>query len=395
MKRLKEELSGVGIVVEYNPFHNGHRYHCLKAKEYGDVVIAVMSGNFVQRGEPAIVNKWERAKMALNSGVDIVVELPTFYSVQSAEIFSIGSVGILNKLGVDKIVFGSESGDVKKLIKISKIEEGDEFKESIKLHLKSGLSYPTAYSKALESCGVTKEVQSNDILGVEYIKAIDYWGSSIKPIAIKREKAGYYTEGEVEGISSATGIRKMLYEETDFKNVVPDITYSKLMGLYESGKVANLKDFYPYIRYKIISERENIEKIQDVEEGYSVKLYNSAMKHKKFDEFFEEIKTKRYTIGRVQRILIHILLNITKKVTQEVKKEIPYIQVLGFTENGRKYIKELKKKDEEIKILTSLKNIKRILKNSEREKLELNEASGRIYSLINDYEEEQIPIMIK
>lgn len=388
-------MKGVGIVVEYNPFHNGHKYHCDKAREYGDVVVAVMSGNFVQRGEPAIVNKWERTKMALNSGVDIIVELPVFYSTQSAEIFSRGAVGILNELKVSKLVFGSETGDVESLEKIAKLEENEEFQESLKKYLKDGNSYPTAYSLTLKNLGEEDSLNSNDILGVEYIKGIKFWKSSIESVAIKREKSGYYTHECIDGISSATGIRKRLEESSCFKDVVPEVTYKILTESILNGNTVKLEMFYELIRYRILLERENLENIQDVEDGFSNRLYSSALKNRKYIDFFNDILTKRYTLGRIQRILIHILLNITKDITKEVKVKVPYIRVLGFTQRGREYLKQLKKEDESIKVLTSLKNIKKILTDKEKELLELNEVSDRIYSMLNFYEDEKIPVMMK
>ena len=388
-------MKGVGIVVEYNPFHNGHKYHCDKAREYGDIVVAVMSGNFVQRGEPAIVNKWERTKMALSSGVDIIVELPVFYLTQSAEIFSRGAVGILNELKVCKLVFGSETGDVESLEKIAKLEENKEFQESLKKYLKDGNSYPTAYSLALKNLGEEDSLNSNDILGVEYIKGIKFWKSSIEPVAIKREKSGYYTHECIDGISSATGIRKRLEESSCFKDVVPEVTYKILTESILNGNTVKLEMFYELIRYRILLERENLENIQDVEDGFSNRLYSSALKNREYIDFFNDISTKRYTLGRIQRILIHILLNITKDITKEVKVKVPYIRVLGFTQRGREYLKQLKKEDESIKVLTSLKNIKKILTDKEKELLELNEVSDRIYSILNFYEDEKIPVMIK
>lgn len=392
---MKENLRGVGIVVEYNPFHNGHKYHCEKAKEYGDVLIAVMSGNFVQRGEPAIVDKWKRAEMALSSGVDIVVELPCFYSTQSAEIFAKSSVRILQELGVEKIVFGSESGDIESLRKIAELNESVEFKERLKENLKEGFSYPTAYSKTLKELGVESDIKSNDILGIEYLKGIIELGNRMQGIALKRENVGYYEENKIQGISSATGIRKMLLDEKEFDDVVPKKSYDILKESFKKNEVATLEKFYPYIRYKILSEREEISKIQDVEVGYENKLFEAAMKNEEFSNFFQEINSKRYTQGRIQRVLIHILLGITKELTEEVKRENPYIQVLGFTNKGRSYLKKLKKENENLKILTSLKNLKKILSEKEKKFLEFNEKSGRIYSLINRYEEKSIPIMIE
>lgn len=391
---MDSELKGVGIVVEYNPFHNGHKYHCEMAKAEGDVVIAVMSGDYVQRGEPAVVNRWERAEMALKSGVDIVIELPVFYSTQSAEIFSRGAIGILEKLKVSKVVFGSETGDVEKLLERAKLEEKQEFQETLKKQLKEGFSYPTAYSKTLEILGLDNELNSNDILGVEYIKGIEFWKSSIVPIAIKREKTGYYSETSIEGISSATGIRKRLEKNENYQDVVPEVTYEILKVAAEEKRVARLEDFYPWIRHKILVDREKLFDIQDIEIGYYNKLFEVALKQREFKEFFENIITKRFTIGRTQRMLTHILLGITKEVTEVVKKKVSYIRVLGFTKKGQQYLKQIKK-DEELVILTSLKNVKKMMNNEELRLLELNEVASKIYSMVNYYEDKKIPLMFK
>lgn len=383
----------VGIVVEYNPFHNGHKYHCLKAKEYGDVVVAVMSGDFVQRGEPALIDRWSRAELALKNGVDIVVELPIFYSTQSAEIFARGAVGILNLMKVQKIVFGSESGNAEKLIKRAKLEEEDKFKQELKKQLKEGFSYPTAYSNTLKYLKQGEEIESNDILGVEYIKALKFWKSQIEPIAIKREKSGYYSEGVEDGISSATGIRKKLKLGEEIKEVVPLTTYEVLKDALKENKFAKLEDFYELIRYKILLEKDRLELIQDIEQGYENKIYEAALSSENFEDFFEKIKSKRYTLGRMQRILIHILLGVKKEETKNVKEKIPYIRVLGFTKVGQEYLKELKEND--VKILTSLKNIQKNLEKESLKFLEHNEVASKIYSIINPYKERKIPIIIK
>lgn len=383
----------VGIVVEYNPFHNGHKYHCLKAREHGDLVIAVMSGDYVQRGEPALINRWDRAELALRNGVDIVVELPVFYSTQSAEIFSRGAVGLLDLMGVEKIVFGSESGDVQSLKERAELEEMNEFKEELKKQLKDGNSYPTAYSNSLRKLNKGIDLNSNDILGVEYIKALKFWESDIEPVTIKREKSGYYSEGIEDGISSATGIRKKLEQGEEIKDVVPLTTYDILKEALEKNRFAKLKDFYPFIRHKILLEKYNLKYIQDIEDGYENRLYEAAFKCIDFEEFFKEIQSKRFTIGRTQRILIHILLGIKKSDVESVKNNVPYVRVLGFTKDGQNYLKFLKEKD--IEILTTLKNIQRILSEENLKLLEMNEIASKIYSMVNPYEDRKIPIMIR
>lgn len=389
-------MKSVGIIVEYNPFHNGHKYHLKKAKEYGDIVIAVMSGNFVQRGEPACINKWVRTEMALMEGVDIVVELPVFYSCQSAEIFARGGVGILNHLGVQNIIFGSESNDIEKLKKIIEIENNEHFKERLQKNLKSGDSYPTAYNKEVEYfLGKDFIVKSNDILGIEYLRAIKFWRSEIEPIVVKRKNVDYHSDEMIEDIASASGIRKMVKEKNKIEMIEKYLSENSKDIFFKEislEKITDISKFYFLIRYAILMEKEKIKDIQDVEEGYENRLYEAALSCENYKDFMEKIMTKRYTIGRVQRILVHILLGITKKLTEEVKQTIPYIKILGFSENGRKYLKNLSK-ESGIKIITTNKNIRKIFSDKEREFFEINEKAGKIYGIVNSYEERKIPII--
>ena len=391
-------MKSTGIVVEYNPFHNGHKYHLKKAKEYGDVVVAVMSGDFVQRGEPAFINKWERGKMALMEGIDIVVELPVFYSCQSAEIFARGAVGILECLGVEKIVFGSESSNIGKLKKIIYLEKNEKFLERLQSNLKVGDSYPTAYNKeVINFLGVDYRVQSNDILGIEYIRAIDFWNSKIEPVSIKREGAGYHSQEHDGKIASASGIRKMFHEgknKNEIKNLVPEKVGETLFKLMKEGKSIEMSKFYPLIKYAVISQKDLLKDIQDMEIGFENRIYEAALICENYEEFLNKILTKRFTIGRVQRVLIHILLGITKEITEKVKNKVPYVRIMGFSEKGRTYLKELKKRETpEVKIITTLKNIQKNLSAEEREILELNERASIIYRIINPYENKNTPMM--
>ena len=390
-------MTGVGIVVEYNPFHNGHKYHLEKAKEKGDVVIAVMSGDFVQRGEPALLNRWERGEAALAEGIDILAELPVFYSVQSAEIFARGAVGILNYLGAEKIVFGSESSNMEKLQKIISLEENKEFQEKLQKNLKDGYSYPTAYNKEVENfLGSEYSVKSNDILGIEYIRAIEFWKSSMEPVTVKREGAGYHSHEYEGNIASATGIRKMISEkEEDIKRFMPEKSAEIVLKAVKEERTADISKFYNLIRYAVLSQKENLKNIQDMETGFENRLYEAALVCENYEEFLNKIITKRFTIGRVQRVLIHVLLGITKEITEDVKKKVPYIRILGFSQKGREYLKNLKKDEteESVKIITAFKNIQKILSEDERELLELNERAGKIYGIVNPYKNRNTPIM--
>lgn len=377
----------VGVIVEYNPFHNGHKYHLEKAKEKGEVVVAVMSGDFVQRGEPAIVNRWERAKMALKAGVDLVIELPIFYSTQSAEIFALGAIKILEKLKVNEIVFGTEEGSLGKIKKILEIEKKDGFNQSLKSFLKDGISYPNAYTKTLKLYGIEEELQSNEILALEYKRAVEKIGSKIEVTSIKRESSTYYSE-EVKGnISSATGIRKKIFNNESVESLMPKEVYEIL----KNNGYTSLKEYYELIRILILQNKDNLNRIQDIEDGYENRVYESAKISSSFDEFMKNVVTKRYTIGRVQRILLHILLGITKEITEKVKVDLPFIRVLAFNEKGKEHLKFLKK--EGVKVLVGLKNIKKDLNEFEKNMLELNENASIIYSMKNFYENEKVAII--
>ncbi|WP_035945502.1 nucleotidyltransferase [Fusobacterium perfoetens] len=382
----------VGIVIEYNPFHNGHKYHLDKAKELGDIVIGVMSGDYVQRGEPAFINKWSRGEIALKEGIDILCELPSYYSTQSAEIFAKSSIGILKNLGVTTILFGSESSNIEKLKKILELEKNKEFNEEIRRNLDEGISYPNAYSLSIKKfLEKDIEINSNDILGIEYLRAIKYYDEKIEAQTLKRRAGGYYSQKEENNIMSATGIRKLIFENKSIENLVTKNSFEVLEK--EKEKITKISDFYPLIRYAILSKKEKLADYQDVENGLENRIYEMALKYENHQEFFNNLITKRYTIGRIQRILIHILLDITKADTNYLKENIPYIRILGFSKKGREYLKTIEKNND-VKILTSFKNIKKILNEKEIKFLELNEKASIIYKIINPYEDRKIPIII-
>lgn len=384
-------MKATGIIVEYNPFHNGHKYHLEKAKEQGNVVIAVMSGDYVQRGEPAIINRWSRAEMALKNGVDIVIELPVFYSCQSAEIFARGAIGILEILKVESIVFGSEEGNIEKLESILSLEETKEFKEKLLDNLKKGNSYPTSYGKALECLQGDLKLLSNDILALEYMRAIKRNKSFIKGIPLKREKVGYHEKKSCDNIMSATGIREKITKKEDYKDYIPEASNIILEKEIFEGNISFLEKYYDLIRYEILNNRDSLNEIQDIEIGYENKLYESAMKYNKFEDFYNSIISKRMTIGRVQRILIHILINLTKQITVDVKNKVPYVRVMGFNKKGQEYLRKFK---EDRRIIIGLKNIQKKLSDDERILLEFNEKASIIYKMKNFYEDKKIPIII-
>ncbi len=384
-------MKATGIIVEYNPFHNGHKLHLAEAKKKGDLVIGVMSGNFLQRGEPGIFDKWTRANMALENNIDLLVELPVFYSTQSAEIFSYGAIDILDKLRVDNLVFGSESSDIERLKKIAylQIDKKELIDEKIKEKIKKGISYPNAINSVIEELLNEKNIlKPNDILGIEYIKAIRKLNSPIEVDLIERRSVGYHDKEIVGDITSATSIREMIKNNNleDIKKVMPIESFENL------GVPTYLENFYFLLRYEILNNFDELKDISDMEIGLDYRIFEMAVKYSDFHEFYKNLMTKRYTNGRIQRILIHILLKIDKKIIDETRSGITYVKILGFSKLGMRYLKE--KKDQlKIKPLSGLKNISFILDERERELLNFEIKCDRIYNIINPYEERKFPII--
>ena len=390
----------VGLIVEYNPFHNGHLHHIQEIDRLfeDNIKIAVMSGDYVQRGEPSLINKFEKTKIALSQGVDIVIELPAFYSTQSAEIFAKGSINLLNKLSCSHIVFGSESNDLDKLKRIAAISLTKEFEHSLKKFLAEGFSYPTAFSKAL----FDEKLGSNDILALEYLKAIKAINPKIEAYCIKREKTGYYDD-EKDNFASATHIRKILLDYNKkkedklnkIKNLVPEFSYKILEENF--GVFSCLSDFYDLIKYNIIKNHSNLKNIQDLEVGLENRLYKYSLENLKFEDFFNKVLTKRITISRLQRILLHSLFGLTETITERVKNKVSFVKILGFSTKGQEYLNYLKKSDNysERKILTSNRNLKEILNKEEIELFNFNELCSQIYRVKSNYINIGYPIIKK
>jgi len=390
----------IGLIVEYNPFHNGHLHHIQEIDRLfeDNIKIAVMSSDYVQRGEPSLINKFEKTKIALSQGVDIVIELPAFYSTQSAEIFAKGSINLLNKLSCSHIVFGSESNDLEKLKRIATISMTKEFELSLRKFLAEGFSYPTAFSKAL----FDEKLGSNDILALEYLKAIKAINPKIEAYCIKREKTGYYDD-EKDNFASATHIRKILLDYNKkkedklnkIKNLVPEFSYKILEENF--GVFSCLSDFYDLIKYNIIKNHSNLKNIQDLEVGLENRLYKYSLENLKFEDFFNKVLTKRITISRLQRILLHSLFGLTETITERVKNKVSFVKILGFSTKGQEYLNYLKKSDNysERKILTSNRNLKEILNEEEIELFNFNELCSQIYRIKSSYINIGYPIIKK
>ena len=356
----------LGLVVEYNPFHNGHLYHLEKSKELTNAThtVAIMRGNFLQRGDPALFDKYTRAKAAVDNGVDLVIELPTLFACQSAEIFSHGAICTLNSLNcIDSVCFGSEVGNIDILYTIANIlvNEPDDFKVKLKNYLKEGMLFPTARSNALfdyishnNLVNISKEDllnilnSSNNILGIEYIKSIIKLSSNIKPYTITRIKSEYNSEQIDSSICSATAIRKSLKDNNNIEllsNVIPNKTYNVIKDSIENNFNPMFDESYFDILSSIVlRDFEHLNKYFDVNEGIENKIYQSIFTSSSLPDLHNLIKSKRYTLTKIKRILNNILLGITKDDVNLVKNIdiVPYVRVLAFNNKGREIIKSIK-----------------------------------------------------
>lgn len=370
-------MKAVGIICEYNPFHNGHLYHIEEVKKLfpNYTIIAILSGNVTQRGELSILSKWEKTELALTFGVDLVVELPFVFASQSADTFCFGAMKLLNYLQVDAIVFGSELGSIELLIKGAKTQLQENYQILLKEHLKEGINYPTALSQALKKLTNIDIHNPNDLLGLGYIKEILKNSYTIKPVTILRTN-NYHDKNITGDISSATSIRHCLKENRSIENTVPEIVKKYLTH------PIFLSDFFPYLKYKILSE-ECLDKYETVDERISHRLKEKVIHSNSLDEFLNVTKTKYYTYNRLMRMCSHILFSFTKEENQKLQNSF-YLRILGFSELGRKYLSE-KKKNIDIPIVTNYSNDK-------YNHLELEIRITKILSLLkgNKFLEEEI-----
>ena len=363
----------LGVIAEYNPFHNGHLYHLQKSKELtnADYTIAIISGNFTQRGSTSVIDKWAKTQMALNNGIDLVIELPVLYSISSAENFADGAIKILSSLGiVDYLSFGSETSDIHLLNDISNIlcNEPEDFKITLSEELKSGLSFPKArenalikYFELINNNSRIKDVLSspNNILGIEYLKALHKYNSSIKPVCISRYEADYNSTTITNNIASATAIRNLILSKdyNTIKNLIPASSYSTLINCLNEGHVVpSLSCFEKEIIYVLRKmDIEEIANIPDVSEGLEYTIKKAANSCNNLSELINLIKSKRYTSTRIQRILLYALLGITKNDIEMSKNVLPSVRILGFNENGKFLLSEISAKNPDITLITSVK----------------------------------------
>ena len=371
----------VGIVAEYNPFHNGHKYQIEKIREkYKDATIVVVcSSSFTQRGDTSILNKFDKAKVALNNGVNLVVELPYVYSTQSSDIFASAAIKILNYLKVDTICFGTERdsiGDIKKCA-ITQLDE-PKYNEIVREELELGVNYPTALNKALKKLIDIEITEPNDLLALSYVKEINKNQYNIEIFNIKRTN-DFHDIDSNEMIVSASNIRNKLINNIDIKDKVPSDVYKILKNIKFNDK------YFEFLKYKINSEND-LEKYLDVDEGLSTRIRNSIDKSNSLDELIQNIKTKRYTYNKISRMLNHILCSFTKD-ERDKTKDIEYIRILGFDEVGQKHLNSIKD-NMDIKILNKF--------DTSYKALEIEKRVSSIYSMIisdiMDKEIKNIPV---
>lgn len=394
-------MKKIGIVVEYNPFHNGHLYQIQKIKEkFGKdcFISVVMSGDFVQRGEVSFLNKWEKTKIALENEVDLVVELPVYYAIQNAEIFSKMAVKILDYLGMEIQVFGAENDEIKIFEEIITLQKSDEYNKKIQEKIKNGNRYMIAQKMVLQEFGYEKFIKSNNILGLEYVRAILQDKLNIKPYIIKREISEYNEEKveiERENFVSASFIRKIFDSKDEkkwmeLKNFIPKNIHKFLINkMYNKNiEYKKIKDeMFKLIKYRmLIEEKEKILEIFDMTEDLYLRIFNTILITNDYETFSKKIKAKNISLKRIDRILLNILLDIRK-----LDENIDYIRVLGFNEIGREYLKKLKKEEKDI-IFVNWKDIEKS-KEICRQKIKIEKNTFILKEMILNEKEKLNPII--
>jgi len=368
----------IGVVAEYNPFHNGHVYHINQIKEkYKDsIIILVLNGYFTQRGTLSILSKEDKTRIALHNKIDIVLELPFVYGTQASDIFAYASVQILNTFKVEKIIFGSESNNINLLKKVVSIQLYDStYPEKVKTYLDLGDNYPTALKKALE---IQEDIsQPNDLLGISYIKAVQHINPSIEVETIQRTSS-YHDIVSKDAIISATNIRKKFKNKEDISNYIPDFVEDFIHSISNDS-------LFSLLKFKILTDKD-LRIYLDVDEGIEHRILKYIHSSQTFDELILNIKTKRYTYNKICRMLTHILIGLTKEDNHHMT--LDYIKILGFNKKGKNYLHHIKK---EIYLPTTV-NKDSLLYQYELKASYLYEQA--IQKSLCDFDKKNIPIYI-
>ena len=394
-------MSILGLIAEYNPFHYGHKYHLDQSKKKinANYSIAIMSGSFLQRGEPSFVDKWTKAKMAIDNGVDLVLELPFIFSSQSAEYFAYGGVKMMDSLNiVDYLGFGSEVGDLNPLSQIAEVlsSEPDYYREKLKFYLSKGLSYSVSRSNALEEYINTimptthyeyKEIlnKSNNILGIEYLKALKKINSKIIPFTIKRSGSDYSELSLNKGFASATGIRNTIKNNgiNSVSNLIPHQTYNCLLEYLNKYNNFNYLENYNQILLYLLrtTRQDELINLIDIENGLENRIIEQGYKYNNIIEIIDNIVTKRYPRTRIQRLLVHLIHKLYKDRFVEFYKDYPsYIRVLGANKNGLGLLNNIKQ-NSSLPIITKFADYKHYNNKVLEEMLEFDKKATDLFFL--------------
>ncbi|MBC8744499.1 nucleotidyltransferase [Lactobacillus sp. Marseille-P7033] len=368
-------MNAVGLVVEYNPFHNGHRYHLRQAKKVSEaeVTVAVMSGNFTQRGEPTIVDKWARAKAAVMSGVDLVIELPIFYAVQPAHRFAAGALRLLAALNVNSVVFGAEhpQWDFEHLVKAEKQFNQEDFNQY-------NATYATQFNQQLKAqTGITL-VDPNDILAFAYTKAKVQHNYQFDLLPIQRQGSNYHDKDINGEIASASAIRQALLGGNSYRRAVPSVMADYLSQI---KSIPSWEQLYPLLRNQLIQAPiSTLQATYLMAEGLEYRMKDAAQRSLDFDSFMKYTKTKRYTYAHLLRVCLYTLLQITQAEVDQHYKD-PYLHVLAFNQLGRQYLHEVKKQ-------VGMPLITKVDQDLRDGLLNLDYRAGKLYQLFTPVEQD-------
>lgn len=329
-------MAVVGIIAEFNPLHTGHEYLINEARKIGTVV-CIISGNFVQRGDTAIVDKRVRAEAALRCGADIVLELPVLWSMSTAQNFALGGVSALYYAGCDTLMFGSECGDTKELIKTTRILSEANFKEKLEKYLSRGVTFAAARQAAGEECGVGAEILSkpNNNLAIEYITAANSLGADLRFETVKRKGAAHDSNEVAEFVSASLLREKLRQQDIKFcENYIP----KQILPLLSNDKISDIKRIETAVLASLrIKSKDELAALPDLSEGIENKLYNASRLATNLDELYNMIKSKRYTLARIRRLALSAFIGMDNSFFM---KPVPYIRVLGLNKKGEEFLRQ-------------------------------------------------------
>lgn len=374
-----------GIISEYNPFHNGHQYMISQLRKNGAThIVAIMGGDYLQRGDVSLIDKWAKTRCALKGGVDLVIELPVPYATAGAERFALGGVQTINGLGcIDNLAFGSECGSIEILKGIAQLTTQPQFLDKVKALHGTGFSYPKAMeevAKRLTNAETAAHLSNpNNVLAIEYIKALYSTGSPVTPVTIKREGGNHDTAQTINSIASASHIRQLFLKgDNTYSKLIPSFTKDILNNELRCGNIATLQQAQRAILYKLRSmNRQDFSQLPDVSEGLDNRIFNAISQCTNLDDLYKAIKTKRYTHARIRRIIMYAFLGISQEIQQQ---PVQYIRVLGFNKHGIEVLKKAKS-TATLPVITKISNSMDSLTPSQQQALLLDIKCSDYYSL--------------